>query len=154
MEVFRIVHKKWANELIASGFPARWNSKNIYTIYTAHSRSLACLENIVHQIGVKISNDNFRIMVIYIPDSIEISKIHLSALPDSWCHSGEESFEICRQFGDKWNIELQSAVLEVPSAIIKNEKNYLLNPQHKDFRNIKLLEVEPFIFDPRLYHYF
>jgi RES domain-containing protein len=153
MEVFRIVHKKWADNLIASGFPARWNSRNIFTIYTAQSRSLASLEMLVHMIGIKPANENFRILVIYIPDRIKINKISLSDLPGNWGQSGEESFDICRNIGDKWNMEAQSAVLEVPSAIIKNEKNYLINPAHKDFQKIKLVEIEPFIFDPRLYNY-
>ncbi len=49
MEVFRIVHSKWANSLTASGYAARWNSNGLYLIYAAENCSLACLEQNLHQ---------------------------------------------------------------------------------------------------------
>ena len=117
MEVFRITHEKWANTLVASGFPARWNSQGIEIIYTAGSRSLACLENIVHR-----------------------NKSGLT----------EKAFRICRKIGDNWAIHTTSPVLYVPSAIIKHEYNVLLNVHHPEFKSIRIVDVEPFMFDPRI----
>ena len=67
MEVFRIVHNKWSDKLTASGLPARWNSAGIFMIYTASSRSLACLENVVHMGSLDLVKP-FVIMVISIPE--------------------------------------------------------------------------------------
>jgi RES domain-containing protein len=150
MEVFRICHNKWAGELIASGFPGRWNSKDIYTIYSAASRSLACLENIVHTSGISLSKDMYKVIVIKIPKSVEIKKVSLSELPKNWHLPTGESYEICQAIGDQWNLKKESAILEVPSAIITNEMNYLINTLHKDFKKIKLVSSEPFFFDPRI----
>jgi RES domain-containing protein len=52
--------------------------------------------------------------------------------------------------GDAWLKKSESVVLQVPSAIIPEEHNYLINPQHPDFSGIKVLAVEKFSFDERL----
>ena len=62
---------------IASGKPARWNSKGNYVIYTSSSRSLTCLENVVHRSGEGLNN-LFNVIVIEIPGKIKITKIKLN----------------------------------------------------------------------------
>ena len=52
--------------------------------------------------------------------------------------------------GDRWVTELRSAVLSVPSSIIKRERNFIINPAHPEFETIRFLQPEPFTFDPRL----
>ncbi|MNV74757.1 hypothetical protein D3C71_1680060 [compost metagenome] len=52
--------------------------------------------------------------------------------------------------GENWITEGKSAVLKVPSSIIPAEYNYLINPQHPDFKLIKLLKSESFVFDKRI----
>ena len=49
MLVYRITKAKYAKELVASGFRNRWNEDGQFVIYTSDSRSLACLENLVHR---------------------------------------------------------------------------------------------------------
>lgn len=149
MEVYRITLKKWTSNLFASGSAARWNSKGIGVVYSAASRSLACLENVVHRNKRGIAG-NFGVMVIYIPDDIKQVVIAVQDLPDGWHLPNEDAYEKCRLFGDKWAISNESAILIVPSAIVKNEKNILLNPNHPDFSKIKLIDNEPFFFDPRI----
>ena len=147
MEVYRIVFKKWATTLGASGNAARWNSAGNKVIYTAASRALACLENIVHR-GGKGLNEQFKVMVIHIPASVKTDRFEISDLPDNWFEM--EHYETCRQMGDQWLIKKTSAVLRVPSAIIFNEYNFLLNPEHRDFKKIRLKRTEDFKFDPRI----
>ena len=147
MEVYRIVFKKWAGALVASGNAARWNSSGNHVIYTAASRALACLENIVHR-GGKGLNEQFKVMVIDIPASVKTERFEISDLPDNWFEL--EHYETCRHLGDQWLANKSSAVLCVPSAIIFNEFNYLLNPAHRDFKKIKLKRTEDFKFDPRI----
>ena len=149
MEVFRVTHKKRTKTLTASGFPARWNSEGAYVIYTAGSRALACLENVVHR-GSSDLKVPFITMHISIPDVLFIKELLIADLPVGWNKTGEEGYNICRSFGDKWVSRLESAVLKVPSAIIPNDSNYLINPGHPDFQKIEVISEEPFFFDDRI----
>ena len=148
MEVFRIVHTKWANSLTASGYAARWNSSGIFMIYAASTCSLACLENLVHRNG--FGNDaDYSLLTISFPDSVSTLEIDLKDLPKNWNDITENGHLICRVIGDNWIRNQKSAVLLVPSAIIPDEKNVLINPNHRDFKKIKY-KVFPFEFDKRL----
>ncbi|WP_231635068.1 RES family NAD+ phosphorylase [Pedobacter sp. PACM 27299] len=73
----------YAGSLVASGRAARWNPNDVSMIYTAESRSLACLENVVHrsQFGL---NSAFQVMTIEIPDDLPIASIPLKSLPENW----------------------------------------------------------------------
>lgn len=147
MLVFRIALAKYASSLISSGRAARWNPNETDMIYTACSRSLACLENVVHrnQIGL---NQAFKVMTIEIPDDISIVSLDARKLPANWTEF--QSMPNTQALGSDWINNNKSAVLKVPSAIINAEYNYLLNPLHVDFKSIKLLKSETFIFDRRI----
>lgn len=147
MEIYRITHKQYANELVASGRAARWNSAGHEVIYTAGSRSLACLENVVHR-NARGLGAQFRVMVIYVPDAIYFEIVNEKQLPKDWYESMD--FSACKQIGDSWLTEMRSAILKVPSAIIPSEANFLLNPSHNDFSQIKLIATERFRFDQRI----
>jgi RES domain-containing protein len=147
IEVFRITKARYADQLTVSGGVARWNERGQFVIYTAASRALACLENMVHRTGEGLNND-FRVMIIAIPDSIRIETIGPGQLPENW--PSPEQYPVCQQIGSLWLRQGRSAVLNVPSAIIPDERNYLLNPSHPDFKQITLLRHEPFLFDTRL----
>jgi RES domain-containing protein len=147
MKVYRITLEKWSRNLTASGFPARWNSHGRFVIYTANSRALACLENVVHRSGEGL-NQLFKVMIIDIPEDLLIKILPVETLPDNW--ASLEMYQNCQQIGDNWLNSVESAVLQVPSAIIPNECNFLLNPAHPDFSKIKLIATEDFIFDSRV----
>lgn len=147
MIVYRITLIKFADKLSASGNPARWNSGDIKMIYTAGTRALACLENIVHRSSLGLL-EKFRIMMIEIPDDIVVKEIKPSTLSDDW-HKFD-NYPETQRIGDQWIKRVESAVLKVPSAIIPEEFNYLINPLHKDFDRIKYLRNDPFTFDSRI----
>jgi len=147
MQVYRITLAKWSGELIASGNPARWNSKGKYVIYTAASRALACLENVVHRSGEGLSS-NYKVLTVEIPSKIKMAEIDPANLPDGWQHW--TNYYKCQAFGDQWCNQNQTAVLKVPSAIIIEESNYLINPTHDDFLKIKIVDRTDFLFDHRL----
>ena len=148
MEVFRITTKKWANSLTASGYAARWNSNGIYMIYTASSRSLACLENLVHRNGIGLKAE-FCVMLIDIPKNVSSLEINPDDLPVGWDLLDEKAHLLCRKIGDNWQKNQSSCILYVPSAIIKEEKNILINPNHRDFSKIKISKIDEFLFDDR-----
>jgi RES domain-containing protein len=147
MLVYRIALNKYANQLVASGRAARWNPNEVQMIYTSSSRSLACLENVVHrsQLGL---NQLFSVMTIQIDDRILIDKIELKRLGVDW--KDFDQMYITQAMGQTWIEAAKAAVLKVPSSIIEEESNYLINPRHTDFGSIKLIKTEPFVFDHRI----
>jgi RES domain-containing protein len=147
MLVYRICLTKWASELKASGNPARWNSKGKFVIYTTESRSLACLKNLVHRSGLG-KDELYKILTIDVPDNIKVTEIKLKQLPKNWWEY--KNYPVCQKIGDQWIDKLSSCVLKVPSSIIPEEYNYLINPLHKEFNRIKLVSTEDFNFDKRL----
>lgn len=133
--------------LSGSGYPARWNSKGVQVIYTASSRALACLENLVHRSGEGL-NGNFKITVIRLPDDASIRKLTLRDLPDRWFTAGRSS--ACRTTGDRWVESGSTLLLRVPSSIIRDETNVLINPAHPEFADVAVQEIVEFEFDRRL----
>jgi len=136
-----------ANSLTASGYPARWNSKGKFINYSAASRALACLENVVHRNGEGLSA-NFKVITIHVPNGLKVKEISLADLPEDW-HEIQNQI-ITQHLGDRWLEKAETAILKIPSAIIQLETNFLLNPSHPDFKKIKIENVEDFIFDPRI----
>lgn len=147
MLVYRITKAAYADRLVASGGAARWNERGQFVIYTAATRALACLENVVHRSGEGLL-DGFRVMVIEVPDDLVIETITVDKLPGNWFDFHQ--YDTCQRMGGDWLRRGQSAVLRVPSAIIAHEWNYLLNPAHPAFTRLRLVRTEPFIFDPRI----
>lgn len=147
MEVFRITLARYAGELKASGRAARWNSNDVHLIYTSSSQSLACLENVVHRNSLGL-NALFKVMSIEIPDDSGIETISSKHLPKDW--SSFENMGHTQRLGDEWVQSNRSLVLKVPSSIIPSEFNFLINPLHTDFKHVKLLGAELFVFDKRI----
>ena len=149
MNIYRIVASKWAGEpLKASGRPARWNSKGIEVVYFAESRSLACLENIVHRSASDLSSVQFSLIIVKASDNIK--EIKLKDLPSGWNGIDEIAYRICRPFGDNWIRSGSSLLLKVPSVIAPGEFNYLVNPKHPENKRLKIIETLPFNFDLRV----
>lgn len=146
MTVFRITTEQWSKQLTASGYPARWSSRGNFVICNAHSRALACLENLVHRSG-EGSNALFKVMLIEVPDSIKVDVLDIKTIKKDWYAMANYAY--CQSLGNQWLRDAKTAVIKVPSAVIKQEFNYLLNPAHPDFKKIKLVGTEPFDFDER-----
>ena len=149
MQVYRISLSKWTNKLNASGNKARWSKKGSYVIYTASTRALACLENVVHRAGEGLQQA-FEVMVIDIPDDILMEEILLKDLKKGWNNSDHLTYEICQAIGEDWLERGVSAILKVPSSIIQKESNYLFNINHQDFKKLIIIDLEDFEFDLRI----
>jgi RES domain-containing protein len=147
MVVYRITLAKWADKLTGSGYPARWNDKGYYVIYTAESRALACLENLVHRSGEGL-NESFRFIEIDIPDSVSANRIYPEKLPADWHLI--QGYPACQTIGKRWLENQKSCILKVPSSIIEAECNILINPNHPEFKQISIRNTGEFSFDDRL----
>lgn len=151
MIVFRLSKSKFANDLSGKGAEksgGRWNSKGTALVYTSASRALCTTEIAVHTPLGNLPLD-YTIISIEIPDDIRIQEFASADLPADWksiphAHSTQE-------IGDRFVTDEIFAVLKVPSVIVQDEYNYLINPAHEDSRKIKIKAIEPFNFDERLF---
>jgi RES domain-containing protein len=148
MTVYRITHKKFADKLVASGIENWWNFNGQFVIYCSANKALACLENLVHTNAETLGNDLYMCIEIFIPDTSSITVISLKDLPQNF--TSEDQKTTTREIGNKWYTGNKNLLLEVPSAIIPSEKNFLVNTMHEDFKKVKISGKEPFNFDRRL----
>lgn len=153
MLVFRIERQKYLPDTLkgigaskSTGF--RWNSLNTFMVYTSESRALASLEVAVHlDLAANFPRD--RVLVsIDIPDSLTISTLPSEYLPYDW--DAKPPQLLTQLIGDDFIQRQESAVLRVPSSIIPEEFNYLINPSHPDAQLISVVSFRPFGFDERL----
>lgn len=149
MILYRITAKEYAGLLTASGTENRWNDNGAFVIYTSASASLSCLENLVH-LQTTVIKKQFSITAYQLPDKTKIQKIELDSLPADW-KSDSSQDAACRLIGRKWYNDKKTLLLCVPSSVIPSEFNYIINTLHPDFQKIKVLQVQPFNFDPRLF---
>ena len=152
MKVFRVEREKYLKttlEGIGAAFTEgyRWNSLNTYLVYSAESRTLATLEVFVH---LDLSEDlpmDRHYVEIDIPDDIAILELKYEDLPDGW--DSKPPILETQYIGDDFVKEKVAAVMKVPSCIVKQEFNYLINPNHPDVRRILVESTTPFQFDSR-----
>lgn len=140
MEVFRLARKKYQIELSGKGASisgARWNSKGTEIIYCAQNRALAMAEVLVHLSLAALPND-FVMLTIEIPDAILIETLDLTNLNIGW-NTFPCTFET-PLLGDDFIKRNETCVLKVPSAVVKGDFNFLINPYHVDFYKIKIIE--------------
>lgn len=148
MEVFKICSEKYSHSLNASSASNRWNKKDEFVIYTGSSRSLSTLETVVYRSAINISSP-YRLLIITIEDKTLIKEISVTDLPKNW--KSIEAYVELQEIGSKWYNSLESLILKVPSAIISQESNYIINTKHPLFAtNVMLQSVENFDWDKRL----
>jgi RES domain-containing protein len=130
----------------ARAFGGRWNSPGSPLVYASETASLAALEMLVH-LGRSPVLHTYVLVSCEFPDRIAAS-LDRRQLPSNWrAYPAPPALQL---LGDRWLKAQTSAVLEVPSAIIEGESNYLLNPRHPDFAAVRIGRPAPFDFDVRL----
>lgn len=148
MILYRISNCKFISDLSGTGaalYGGRWNSEGVYILYTAGSPSLAMLESLVH-FGGRIVGDYCQI-AIEVPDKF-IMELKEDDLPANWRESPPP--DTLRSFGNKFISEGKFLMLKVPSVLVPDESNYLLNPLHPEFKKVKVLVKSKVRFDERL----
>ena len=150
MRAFRIVKTKHLATCLdgegAKRSGGRWNSKGRPVVYTGTSVALCHLEILVHMPGTILAALPFSIVELDVPDEL-VADLNLSRLPEDW--QAPECPE-CKRLGDEWLAEADNVGLLVPSAVVPEENNLLLNPEHPDFKSVKALPARSIRFDPRL----
>ncbi len=127
-------------------FGGRWNSPGTRVAYASDSAALAALEVLTHLQSTSVLQHYF-LAAIHFPERL-VETLDGSMLPERWRSfpSPSENHAI----GDRWIAEGRSLVLRVPSAVIPSAGNYLINPQHAQFKSAVIDPPEPFAFDARL----
>jgi RES domain-containing protein len=115
-------------------------------VYTAASQSLAALEMVIHLDSSELLHE-YVVFEVGIDESL-IERLDLARLPRNW--RVEPPPPKVRELGDAWVKSGASAVLQVPSATLPAENNFLLNPHHPDFPKLVIGKPSAFQFDPRL----
>jgi RES domain-containing protein len=151
MIVYRLTKARYKDDISGIGaklYGSRWNVIGVPMLYAAESISLAVLETLVHLQETELPAD-YWLLKIQVPDQEKITAIELSKLKKKW-----QDDEAYTQFiGSEFIKHNQSLVLKVPSAVITEEFNYLVNPLHKNFNKTQILQAAAFNFDTRLFSF-
>lgn len=149
MIVYRFCQHQYSNDISGYGaslFGGRWNNKGLPALYTSATISLSLIEILVNALDIS-SLQQLALMTLKIPKPNENLVYKVDKLKANW----HLDFDYTRWIGSEFLQKRDHLYLECPSAVIFQEKNYVLNPLHKDFRNIEILTAEKFVFDKRLF---
>jgi RES domain-containing protein len=147
MLAYRITHKLYSSKLFASGLAGRWNGSGRKVIYCAESIALAFLENMVRRQGVGF-NDDFKTMILNIPDDLGLQTVTSKELPAGWRHITD--YSKCQLIGNAWYDDGILPIMRVPSAVLPESFNLVMNTLHPDFKKIKLVRTTDLIPDERI----
>ena len=149
MILYRLAKEAYVDDLSGTGarlYGGRWNSKGRATVYMASSQALALLEVLVHLPAVIEPKDYF-LASIEVPDT-SIMQVNIKDMPVNW--NAMQPPTILKKIGDDFISENKYLLLKVPSAIVPEEFNYLLNVHHPEMKNVRVISKELFSFDKRL----
>lgn len=128
-------------------FGGRWNSRGIPVVYTASRLSLAALEYLVH-IDPEDAPDDLVASCLRIPDGASEVSVGPDDLPQQWRQTPAPAE--CQRMGDHWARSGEHLLLRVPSVLVPEETNVLVNPLHPDASGVRMSASRPFSFDLRL----
>jgi RES domain-containing protein len=149
--VYRLIKTKYAATAFdgygAKTLGGRWNSKGVAVVYASESIALAGFELLVHLHSVDVLGA-YTLFTLEVPDS-GIMVLAPDVLPAGW--QADPSPVSTAEIGDSWVTEGGSVALAVPSTMVPEESNIILNPAHPDFDAIlRSAKSRPFAYDPRI----
>jgi len=149
MLLYRLAKEKYIHDLSRTGarlFGGRWNKKGTPVLYTSEHCSLALLELLVHTPHTLLPVET-SLLKLHIPDDLPITKVNEAHLPDHW--NQYPAPDMLGKIGTRWAQKGQNVGLRVPSVLVPDEWNILLNPHHQAFDGVKIASVERFSMDGR-----
>lgn len=127
-------------------YPGRWNSLGVHMVYCAGNPATCLAEQLVR---LTEPPDDYVLTTIDVPDDAPMRAPAVKELPTGW--DRPDTSPAVRTFGDAFIQAGKHLIMKVPSVVVPAESNYLLNPNHRLMAQVRILSVEPFIFDPRLF---
>ena len=116
-------------------------------VYCSESRSLAALE-----LFVNLAPNSMPRELVFIPADVPeqfLTAVKPADLPSNW--RDYPAPDAVKDIGTQWVEQKTCAALLVPSAVMPDERNILLNPEHTDFTKIKIGKPNRFVFDARMW---
>lgn len=150
MILWRLADPRFATDLSGNGAKlvgGRWNAPGQAALYTSQHLSLAVLETLVHLPPQLRGGDIARMALrLTLPDALAVRKV--DHLPKAL--SGARLLQWCRALGSEWLGANAEPVLQVPSVVVPEEMNFVLNPNHPALRDLKITAKRTFKLDERL----
>lgn len=140
MKFYRIAKKEYLDDLSGEGarlYGGRWNKKGYSMLYFSESLSLALLEILVH-LDFKYLTPDFGYIEVELPDTLIQPKVKVKNLDSSWRNNPPPL--TTQNYGSKWMESQKNVALLVPSAILPQQCNILINPRHKNSSKLKIVK--------------
>lgn len=148
MIVYRLATPEYANDISGEGasiYGGRWNPVGVRALYASQNISLCILEILVRT-EKKINPPGYQLITIELPEA-NMTTIELSRLKTGW----KQYNKYTQWIGEEFLKENKLLILQVSSAIVEKEHNFLINPLHKDFNHVKITGIEALGLDKRLH---
>ena len=127
-------------------YAGRWNNAGLPVVYLSASPAGSLIEILVHlELDETELPPLYKLLRISVPDNLPITDLRIPA-GESW----KSDLLLTRKLGDAWLKSRRSALARVPSAILPNTFNYLLNPLHPRAADVTIAEAQNATIDPRL----
>jgi RES domain-containing protein len=150
--VYRVLRKKYVRSPFdgegAYRYGGRWSSPGVRLSYTSEHQSLALLEYFVH-LDKDDPPADLVLAIADVPDDLARDRVEIGQLPPNWCDPAAPP-ELAR-FGDEFVERREHCLLVVPSALAPHDYNWLLNPEHPEFKRIVSWQPEPLAYDSRMF---
>ena len=151
VQLWRICRAKYAESAFSGEgsfrYPGRWNEQGVRMVYTSSSLALAALETFVHLDFVDEPDSLVSISAV-LPPNAKLQTLTATSLPPDW--NDLKPFST-RALGTAWLRSGRSLGLRVPSVMVRGEWNVLLNPAHRQFSSIIILQPQSWHFDSRMF---
>ncbi|MGV8897718.1 MAG: RES family NAD+ phosphorylase [Burkholderiaceae bacterium] len=151
MRLWRITTRQWALDTLCDGarlYGGRWNPVGTPAMYAGTTIEICALEKFVHLAGIALPP--MMLVSIDVPDDENVCiRPPLTDIPKDW--SDLPASAGAQEFGRKWLHSASQLVMLVPSAIIPEATNAVINPAHPAYRSLKLDIVREFTFDARMF---
>ena len=126
----------------------RWNRAGTALVYASTSRALACLETVVHLAADGLPLNRYLVAV-----SVPAAAWAAAAEPDPAALIGwdaEPAGKVSLEWGTAWAGSRRSLLARVPSVVVPEEANVLVNPMHPDAAEVRAMKVRRWLYDARL----
>jgi RES domain-containing protein len=128
---------------------ARWHTRGAAIVYLADSPTGALVENLVHsEIDPEDIPEFYKRLKVVVPDDLAVHPLDPPGGVD-W----RLDEKLTRSMGDAWLASRQTCLARIPSAIVTESWNYLLNPEHPDAARLQIVAVTQERYDPRLFRF-
>jgi RES domain-containing protein len=124
----------------------RWHTRGERVVYFGATAAIVVLERLAHTDPDLLPTD-LRLACFEFAETVSTIKVEdICPLSGNWMHDDNAT----RRIGGQWWLACSSPLLLVPSAILPEESNYVLNALHAEAKSLRLIRERPFTFDPRL----